>query len=73
MGHKFTDSYGKEIDNTDLRMLLKDRIDFCIDNNLTPYFKKNKNGKIIIVHDILEEVRRRGIDSDRITSLRQLA
>jgi hypothetical protein len=58
LGHKITDSYGNEIENDDVGMPLKVRIDFCIDNNLTPYFKKNKNGKLIIVHDILEELRR---------------
>ena len=72
LGDAVTDSYGASTNvTTDLN--LRHRIDFCIDKNLTPHFKKNNKGKLIIFHSILDEIWRRGIESDQITSLKQLA
>ena len=72
LGDAVTDSYGASTNvTTDLN--LRKRIDFCIDKNLTPHFKKNSKGKLIIFHSILDEIWRRGIESDQITSLKQLA
>lgn len=67
-----TDSYGHSTDvTTDLT--LRERIDFCIDKDITPHFKKNRSGKLIIFHSILGELQKYGIDSDQISSLKQLA
>ena len=72
LGDTVTDSYGASTNvTTDLN--LRQRIDFCIDKNLTPHFKKNSKGKLIIFHSILDEIQRRGIESDQISSLKQLA
>jgi hypothetical protein len=72
LGDKVTDSYGNSTDVI-TGLTLRDRIDFCIDKDLTPHFTKNRNGKLIIFHSILDELQRRGIESDRISSLKQLA
>jgi hypothetical protein len=72
LGNTVTDSYGNSTNvTTDLN--LRQRIDFCIDRNLTPHFKKNSKGKLIIFHSILDELQKRGIESDQISSLKQLA
>jgi Bifunctional DNA primase/polymerase, N-terminal len=72
LGDAVTDSFGASTNvTTDLN--LRQRIDFCIDKNLTPHFKKNNKGKLIIFHSILDEIWRRGIESDEITSLKQFA
>jgi hypothetical protein len=72
LGDTVTDSYGNSTNvTTDLN--LRQRIDFCIDKNLTPHFKKNSKGKLIIFHSILDELQKRGIESDQISSLKQLA
>ena len=63
----------KPIDNIKTDLNLRERIDFCIKNNLTPKLKKNDRGKLIIFHSILEEIQRRGVESDQIHSLKQLA
>ena len=63
----------KPIDNIKTDLNLRERIDFCIKNNLTPKLKKNDRGKLIIFHSILEEIQRRGVESDQINSLKQLA
>lgn len=66
------DSYGSLTRvNTDLS--LRQRIEFCINNDLTPHFKFNRNGKLIIFHSILDELQEHGIESDQISSLKQLA
>ena len=72
LGDKITDSYGNST-NVITGLSLRQRIDFCIDKNLTPHFKKNSNGKVIIFHSILDELQLRGIESDQISSLKQLA
>src|SRR5918996_834635 len=72
LGDTVTDSYGNSTNvTTDLN--LRQRIDFCIDKNLTPHFRKNSKGKLIIFHSILDELQKRGIESDQISSLKQLA
>ena len=66
LGNTVTDSYGNSTNvTTDLN--LRQRIDFCIDKNLTPHFKKNSKGKLIIFHSILDELQKRGIESDQIS------
>ena len=65
LGNTVTDSYGNSTNvTTDLN--LRQRIDFCIDKNLTPHFKKNSKDKLIIFHSILDELQNRGIESDLI-------
>lgn len=55
LGKTVTDSYGHSTDvTTDLT--LRERIDFCIDKDITPHFKKNRSGKLIIFHSILGEL-----------------
>lgn len=72
LGDTVTDSYERSTNvTTDLN--LRQRIDFCIDKNLTPHFKKNSKGKLIIFHGVLDELQNRGIESDQISSLKQLA
>ncbi|HZD34803.1 MAG TPA: hypothetical protein VE130_06320 [Nitrososphaeraceae archaeon] len=72
LGNTTTDSYGRSIsETTDLD--LRERIEFCIDKNLTPHFKKNSNGKLIIFHSVLDELQKQGIESDQVSSLKQLA
>jgi len=72
LGDAVTDSYGTSANvTTDLN--LRQRIDFCIDKNLTSHFKRNSKGKLIIFHSILDELQKRGIESDQISSLKQLA
>lgn len=67
-----TDSDGQSTPvTTDLT--LRKRIDFCIDKDITPHFKKNRSGKLIIFHSILDELQKYGINSDQISSLKQLA
>jgi len=70
-----TDSSGRAINLDYTNKPLKERIDFCIDNQLTPYFKKNKkDSKLIIVHALLDELHTRyGVDSAAVSSLNQLA
>jgi hypothetical protein len=72
LGDTITDSYERST-NVTTGLDLRQRIDFCIDKHLTPHFKKNSNGKLIIFHSILNELQKRGIESDQISSLRQLA
>jgi hypothetical protein len=72
LGDTVTDSYGNST-NVTTDFNLRQRIDFCIDKNLTPHFKKNSKGKLIIFHSILDELQNRGIESDQISSLKQLA
>jgi hypothetical protein len=72
LGNRVTDSYEHSTPvTTDLT--LRERIDFCIDNDITPHFKKNRSGKLVIFHSILGELQKYGIDSDQISSLKQLA
>jgi hypothetical protein len=72
LGNRVTDSYENSTPvTTDLT--LKERIDFCIHKDITPHFKKNHSGKLIIFHSILGELQKYGIDSDQISSLKQLA
>lgn len=72
LGNRDIDSYGSLTHvNTDLS--LRQRIEFCINNDLTPHFKLNRNGKLIIFHSILDELQEHGIESDQISSLKQLA
>jgi hypothetical protein len=72
LGDRVTDSEGRSTSvTTDLNV--RQRIGFCIDKSLTPHFKKNTMGKLIIFHSILDEIQRRGVESDQISSLRQLA
>jgi hypothetical protein len=72
LGDKVTDSNGLSTPViTDLT--LKQRIDFCIEKDITPHFRKNRRGKLIIFHSILGELQMHGIDSDQISSLKQLA
>ena len=64
LGDTVTDSYGHSTPvTTDLT--LRERIDFCINKDITPHFKKNRSGKLIIFHSILGELQRYGIDSDQ--------
>ena len=72
LGDTVTDSYGSST-NVITGLTLRQRIDFCIDKDLTPHFKKNSKGKPIIFHSVLDELQRRGIESDQISSLKQLA
>ena len=52
LGDTVTDSFGHSISvTTDLN--LRERIDFCIKKDITPHFKKNRSGKLIIFHSIL--------------------
>lgn len=69
------DDYGKPRHKTgELNQTLEKRINFCIDNQLTPYVKKGANGKIIIPYELLEALRKQEIvDFDVISSLEQLA
>jgi hypothetical protein len=71
LGDTVTDSYGNST-NVITGLNLRQRIDFCIDKKLTPHFKKNSNGKLIIFHSVLDELQKRGIESDQISSLKQL-
>jgi hypothetical protein len=72
LGDRITDSDGRQTNvTTDLN--LRQRITFCIDKNLTPHFKGNSRGKLIIFHSILNEMQRHGVESDQIGSLKQLA
>jgi hypothetical protein len=71
-GDMVIDSYGNST-NVIVGLDLRQRIDFCIDKKLTPHFKKNSRGKLIIFHSILDEIQRRGVESDQISSLKQLA
>jgi hypothetical protein len=52
---------------------IEERIKFCIDNELTPCFTRGAKGRLIIFHSILDELEKRGIGSDRIGSLREVA
>jgi hypothetical protein len=72
LGDTVTDSYENSI-NVNTRLDLKQRIDFCIDKKLTPHFKKNSRDKLIIFHSVLNEIQQRGVQSDQISSLKQLA
>jgi hypothetical protein len=72
LGNTVTDSYGHSTDVT-TGLTLRERIDFCIEKDITPHFKKNRNGKLIIFHSIFGELQKYGIDSDQISSLKQLA
>jgi hypothetical protein len=72
LGDTVIDSYGNST-NVIVGLDLRQRIDFCIDQKLTPHFKKNSRGKLIIFHSILDEIQRRGLESDQISSLKQLA
>jgi hypothetical protein len=72
LGDSITDSYGHST-NVTTDLSLRKRIEFCIDKDITPHFKKNRNGKLIIFHSILGELQKNGIDSDQISSLKQLA
>jgi hypothetical protein len=72
LGDTVTDSYGSST-NVITGLTLRQRIDFCIDKDLTPHFKKNSKGKSIIFHSVLDELQRRGIESDQISSMKQLA
>jgi hypothetical protein len=71
-GDTVTDSYGIST-NVNTGLDLKQRIDFCVNKKLTPHFKKNSRDKLIIFHSILDEIQRRGVESDQISSLKQLA
>jgi hypothetical protein len=72
LGDIVTDSFGHST-NVTTDLPLRKRIDFCIDKDITPHFKKNRSGKLIIFHSILGELQKYGIDSDQISSLKQLA
>jgi hypothetical protein len=72
LGDTVTDSDGRST-NVMTGLALRKRIEFCIDNDVTPHFKKNRSGKLIIFHSILGELQKYGIDSDQISSLKQLA
>jgi hypothetical protein len=72
LGNTVTDRYGHSTSVT-IGLTLRERIDFCIDKDVTPHFKKNRNGKLIISHSILGELQKSGIDSDQIGPLKQLA
>jgi len=72
LGDRITDSYGQPT-NVITDRTLRQRIDFCIDNDITPHFKRNGSGKLVVFHSILGELQKYGIDSDQISSMKQLA
>jgi hypothetical protein len=80
----FNDAYNKYIKNLGEKILdgqyervrttlsIEERIEFCIDKNVTPCFTRGAKGRLIIFHGILDELEKRGISSDRIGSLREV-
>jgi hypothetical protein len=72
LGDSIKDSYGDST-NVITDLSLRKRIEFCIEKDITPHFKKNRSGKLIIFHSILDELQKHGIASDQIGSLKQLA
>jgi hypothetical protein len=71
LGNTVTDRYEHSTSVT-IGLTLRERIDFCvcIDKDVTPHFKKNRNGKLIISHSILGELQKSRIDSGQIGSLK---
>jgi hypothetical protein len=82
----FNEAYNKYIKNLGNKMVkadsgyetvntiltIEERIEFCIDQGITPCFTRGSKGRLIIFHGILDELEKRGISSDRIGSLREV-
>lgn len=68
-----TDSNERPIEPTRIKLTLRERISFCIEQEITPYFIQNKKGTLIIPNSIFNLLHAGGIESDRIGSLRQLS
>jgi hypothetical protein len=74
LGHEFTDSNGRLIENEDLDLGLDKRIDFCINKDLSPYITKNRSGRVIITPATLDALHKYGgVSSDMVSSLSELA
>jgi hypothetical protein len=74
----FNEAYNKYIrrtagEETAIMPPIEERIKFCVDNELTPCFTRGAKGRLIIFHGIIDELEKRGIGSDRIGSLKQVA